>query len=122
MEREESLAGNKIVPSECFDRAVHRFTNSLSPRQKREFTSCSLEEVYDSITDIQNEHGSRHAMRNMARITAFLEGMDEYRKVVEAFLNCTPFMGYVWVRYYSNKKLPANADPGVRDLSDSFFS
>ncbi|KAL9608549.1 MAG: hypothetical protein Q9167_006625 [Letrouitia subvulpina] len=33
----------------------------------------------------------------MARVQSFLEAMDQYRKVVEAFLNCTPFLGYVWV-------------------------
>lgn len=91
------VRGPRTPPSSSFDRAIDRFTNSLTAKQRREFAACSLEDVYTSIVAIQDAQGTQNAMRNMARIQGFLEGMDEYRKVVEAFLNCTPFMGYVWV-------------------------
>ena len=61
-------------------------------------------------------------MRDMARIQAFLEGMDEYRKVVEAFLNCTPFMGYVWVCRHASQEEPSSSNHYARDQSGSYSS
>ena len=96
--------GFQNPPSSAFDRAIERFSSALTDKQKKSFQQCSIQDVYDSIDAIQSEHGSRNKMRNMARVQAFLEGMDEYGKVVEAFLNCTPFMGYVWVSHSAIKK------------------
>ena len=81
-----------------FEKAAERFKSVLTEKQRENFATCSLQDVYQSINDIQQSQGNRNALRDIARVRAFLEGMDEYRKVVEAFLNCTPFMGYVWVR------------------------
>lgn len=85
-------------PSLAFKKAVEKFTKTLSAKQKKDFTHSTLEDVYDAIKSIQDRRGSDQTLRNMARVQSFLEAMDEYRKVIEAFLNCTPFLGYVWVR------------------------
>jgi hypothetical protein len=85
------------TPSTSFQRAVEKFTKSLTVKQRHEFTVCSLDDVHQTIVTVQERRGDQKAMRNMARLQAFLEAMDQYRKVVEAFLNCTPFLGYVWV-------------------------
>lgn len=64
-------------------------------------------------------------MRNMARIQAFLEGMDDYRKVVEAFLNCTPFLGYVWVGSLLLEEIQGLSNYSARvqlDLSSWYIS
>ncbi|KAI4216632.1 MAG: hypothetical protein LQ351_001121 [Letrouitia transgressa] len=83
-------------PSLAFKKAVEKFTKTLSAKQKKDFTHSTLEDVYDAIKSIQDRRGSDQTLRNMARVQSFLEAMDEYRKVIEAFLNCTPFLGYVW--------------------------
>lgn len=83
--------------SMCFQRASEKFAARLSNKQRQEFTECSLEDVRQTVKDLQKEREGQKKMRNMARLQAFLEAMDQYRKVVEAFLNCTPFLGYVWV-------------------------
>lgn len=84
-------------PHISFDRAIERFTEALPPKQRAEFASTTLEDVYDAIQIIQEERGGDRKLRHMRRVQAFLEAMDEFRKVIQAFLNCTPFMGYVWV-------------------------
>jgi hypothetical protein len=81
-----------------FQRAVNKFTKILTVKQKQEFAVCSLEDVRQAILTIQEKRGSQKNMRNMARIQAFLEVMEQYGKVVEVLLNSTPFLGYVWVR------------------------
>ena len=88
-------------PSTIFQRAVDKFTRSLTVKQRQEFAACSLDDVHETVATVQERRGRHKDMRNMARLQAFLEAMDQYRKVVEAFLNCTPFLGYVWVRSFS---------------------
>ncbi|KAL9044435.1 MAG: hypothetical protein Q9214_002426 [Letrouitia sp. 1 TL-2023] len=87
---------SRRLPSLSFQKAVEKFTKTLSAKQKQEFTHSTLEDVYEAIRSIQNRRGSDQTLRNMARVQSFLEAMDQYRKVIEAFLNCTPFLGYVW--------------------------
>jgi hypothetical protein len=86
-----------VAPSASFQRAVDKFTTSLSVKQRQEFAGCSLEDVCHTIATIQEKRGGPKNMRNMARMQGFLEAMEQYRQVVEPFLNCTPFLGYIWV-------------------------
>lgn len=97
-------------PSLTFRKAVEKFTRTLSVKQAKEFTHSTLEDVYDSIRLIQKRRGSDRTLRNMARVQSFLEAMDQYRKVIEAFLNCTPFLGYVWV----------SSQPSIESISFSY--
>ena len=93
----QSSPAEPSQPSPIFARAVERFNTILTEKQKRQFKACSLEDVQKTALELQKRRENPKALRNMARLQAFLEGMDEYRKVVQAFLNCTPFLGYAWV-------------------------
>ena len=81
-----------------FSKAIERFTSHLSPKQRAEFKYATLEDVHEAIQQIQETRGRENGMRGLARMQAFLEAMDQYRKVIQSFENCTPFLGYVWVR------------------------
>lgn len=83
-----------------FQRALVRFTDQLSPDEKREFEFSTLEEVYDVIERIQNVHASERKMRNLTRIKSFLEAMEQYGKVIEVFLNSANLLAFVWVRHH----------------------
>ena len=83
--------------STIFQRAVDKFVKSLTAKQRQEFAMCSLDDVRQTVMTLQEKRGSQKNMRDMARVQAFLEAMEQYGKAVEAFLNCTPFLGYVWV-------------------------
>ncbi|KAL3470718.1 hypothetical protein BJX99DRAFT_267263 [Aspergillus californicus] len=85
-----------IGPSIAFQRALDKFTQSLSDRQKHDFSVTKYEDVQITIEIIQSEYGEKKELQNMARIQGFLEAMSEYGKVVEVFLNSTPFLAYVW--------------------------
>ena len=89
------------LPSRSFQRALDKFIKGLTINQRQEFPICTLEDVHQTIMTIQEKRGSQKAMRNMSRIQAFLEALDQYGKVMETFLNCTPFLGYIWVCPYN---------------------
>lgn len=80
-----------------FQRALARFKDHLSPAEQEEFRLTSLEDLHDTINQIQNTQGSERRMRNLTRIKGFLEAMEQYSKVVEVFLNASDILAFVWV-------------------------
>ncbi|KAI9869334.1 MAG: hypothetical protein M1813_000123 [Trichoglossum hirsutum] len=80
----------------AFYRALDRFQASLTPSEKADFQVSSLDDVYDTITAIQDEQLPRKTMRNLNRMKPFLEGLDQLGKVLEVFLNTSTFVAFVW--------------------------
>jgi len=83
-----------------FERALARFTKRLTAAEQDQFRFSRLEDVHDTIFEIQETRGSEGRMRNLARIQAFVEAMEQYGKVVEVFLNTTDLLAFIWVRYH----------------------
>ena len=81
-----------------FHRALARFKDNLSPDQREEFAVTCIEDVQKTIAQIQSTQGSERKMRNLTRIKAFLEAMEQYGKVIEVFLNVSDILAFVWVR------------------------
>jgi hypothetical protein len=84
--------------SDGFRQALARFSTSLTAEEESDFKLSSLNDVYETIQDIQERHGSARQLRNLTRIQGFLEGMDQFGKVVEVFLNTSEVLAFVWVR------------------------
>lgn len=80
-----------------FNQTLERFKISLSDAEKEDFRLATLDDVHNTIRDIQDEHASGRKMRNMARIQKFLEGMEQYSNVIEVFLNASIFVAFVWL-------------------------
>ena len=80
-----------------FQRALARFRSHLSPAKQEEFSVTSLADVHVTIAHIQEVQGSERRMRNLTRIKAFLEAMEQYGKIVEVFLNVSDILAFVWV-------------------------
>ena len=81
-----------------FDQAVARFKKGLTKAQADAFANCSIQDVKNQIRDIQNRHGSQRRLKNMARLSKFIEGMSQLGKVVEVFLNLDNSVALIWVR------------------------
>lgn len=80
-----------------FQRALTRFKDHLSPAEQEEFGVTSLEDVQRTIAQIQRTQESEKKMRNLTRIKAFIEAMEQYGQVVEVFLNVSDIIAFVWV-------------------------
>jgi hypothetical protein len=83
-----------------FDKAVAKFKKGLTKDQAQIFAGCTLDDVKNEIKNIQNRHGSQRRLRNMERLSKFVEGMDQLGKVVEVFLNLHNTVALIWVRVY----------------------
>lgn len=91
----------------AFHLAVQKFTANLSPEEKKRFGATTLHDLHVAIEAIQQKQNSKNNLRAMIRLEKFLEGMNEYDKVVSVFLNTTPILAYVWVRHKRSTSSPA---------------
>lgn len=80
-----------------FDNALAKFRASLTEGQRRDFGPCTLKDVQIAIEEVQARLGSQRRLRNMNRITRFIEGMTQLGQVVEVFLNVDQAVALVWV-------------------------
>ena len=80
-----------------FRSVLSRFKTGITKEEYDEFQFTELEDVHDAIHQIQEKHGSEGKMQNLARLQRFLEGMEQYGKVVEVFLNSSQIIPFVWV-------------------------
>ena len=92
-----------------FQRALTRFKSHLSPAEQEKFRVTRLEDVQETIAHIQATQGSERNMRNLTRIRAFVEAMEQYGKVVEVFVNVSDIIAFVWVcgKSLSSKRCPS---------------
>ena len=82
-----------------FRRVLQQFKNKLSESECEQFQFTELKDLKSSMKEIQDEQASKSRMRNMNRLRKFLEGMEQYEKLIEVFLNASEFVAFVWVRH-----------------------
>ena len=83
--------------SGAFQRALARFKSHLSPEEQEKFGVTSLQDVQETIAQIQSAQGSKRRMRNLTRLRGFIEAMEQHGKIVEVFLNVSEIIAFVWV-------------------------
>ena len=91
-----------------FQRALDKFIAAIPPAQRTEFEKCTLKDVHDTIKAIQKTQASEKRMRNMNRLKGFLEAMQNYAQMIDALLNSTIYLGFVWVRNSRLRRLQQN--------------
>lgn len=88
------MAGSSIDVG--FQSALKRIIDGLSPAEKEEFRFSTLEDVHAEISKIQKAQEPDRRLRNLPRIKAFLEGMEQFGKIIEVFLNVSDIVAFVW--------------------------
>jgi hypothetical protein len=73
------------------------FQSALNEEQD-EINYTTLPALKKCIKSIQDRHEKARTIHNMSRVKKFLEGMEQYSKVIEVFLNVSPIVCFVWVR------------------------
>lgn len=81
----------------AFQHALATFKTKVDRKLVAEFEMTTLSELKLSLASIQRKHASERRVRNMGRLSRFLDAMDQYGKVIEVFLNVTDVLAFVWV-------------------------
>jgi hypothetical protein len=82
-----------------FNRALTDFQRRLSEQQIEDFQFASLQSLREAIQSIQHEQAQRQGLRNLAKIQPFIEGLTQYSKTIEIFVNMQPLVGAIWVSF-----------------------
>lgn len=85
-----------------FETALEEFMTELrkqgvSKRERDSFRIATLEELEMDLHKLQTEQHSNRKLRNMPRIRAFLEAMDQFGKVIELFCQVSGIVSSLWV-------------------------
>jgi hypothetical protein len=83
-------------PATGFQRVLAKFSSRLTREEEEDFRFTTLDDVHQAIVDIQARQASRKSMRNLTRVLAFVEAMDQFGKVAEVFLNASNLLAFVW--------------------------
>lgn len=91
-------------PENTLNKTVERFRDSLTEEQKQQFSATSFEDVESEIRNIQNRFGSEKKLRNLNKVSRFLDAMKQIEQVVKAFLNVHPIVAFVWVSAHAHSR------------------
>ncbi|KAI0476181.1 hypothetical protein GGR56DRAFT_641517 [Xylariaceae sp. FL0804] len=78
-------------------RACERFRNEIPLRdQKRIESTTSLDEVRVAIQQVERQLAARQSLRNLQRLTPFVDAVHRYSAAVEVACNGTPYLPWLW--------------------------
>ncbi|KAF2116189.1 hypothetical protein BDV96DRAFT_645526 [Lophiotrema nucula] len=80
-----------------FQHVLDKHKASLTDKERRQFQVATIEDLQVSIKAIQDQQESEKRLQAMGRLNVFLEGMKEYEKVVQVFVNTSEILAFVWV-------------------------
>jgi hypothetical protein len=82
-----------------FEAAISSFKESisLSPEDALAFQGTSLQDLLNSLKEIQLAQGQTKSFRNMSRLQPFLSNLESFSKAIEVFCNGDPYIPWLWV-------------------------
>jgi len=86
------LPGSKV-----FEDALSDFRKGHSKKELAQFQWVEFKDVEETIRGIERDQKMKKKMQNLARIKPFLEGMKQYGKIIEVFLNTSSIIAFIWV-------------------------
>ncbi|KAL6812597.1 hypothetical protein V8C40DRAFT_256786 [Trichoderma camerunense] len=78
--------------------AVERLRDSLSSDDQRQIeNTMSVQDVIDSLVNIQKELQQRRENRNLRKLYPFLQGLERYSGVIDTLSNgLSPYLPWIW--------------------------
>jgi hypothetical protein len=83
-------------PTEAFTKALDAFRRRLSAEELSRFKNTTYDELVEELVLLQQKQEKNKEMVNLARIQAFLEGMQQLGKTIEVFLNVHEVVCFIW--------------------------
>ncbi|KAK4164640.1 hypothetical protein QBC43DRAFT_45733 [Cladorrhinum sp. PSN259] len=84
------------MASRLIELSCQRFRRSIEVDDDRELQRLSLEDVRQGVFDIQRELRAKQCLRNLDRLSPYLDAADRYSKAVGHLCNGVPFLPYIW--------------------------
>ncbi|RGP59506.1 nacht domain-containing protein [Fusarium sporotrichioides] len=79
------------------EKACERLRKQLSSDERVTVqNSANIDDVRRAISQIENHLAARQSLRNLDRLTPFLDAIDRLTKPIDILCNGTPFMPFAW--------------------------
>lgn len=82
--------------SQAFEEGLVNFKKRLSKKELEDFQGTKLEDLKITINRIQEGQENVKQNMDMTRVGSFLEAMEQFGKILDVFLNASPFVAFVW--------------------------
>jgi hypothetical protein len=92
------MSSSPIIQVSAFQEALDEFRKTLTPKDRVQMQSTTLESLQRCVLDIQQEQIKGRTCGNINRLKPFLDAMSQYEKVIEVYLNASEILCFVWVR------------------------
>ncbi|KAH7110085.1 hypothetical protein B0J11DRAFT_448466, partial [Dendryphion nanum] len=79
-----------------FLRVLLEFKRDLSQNEIEDFSFMNSTDLKKAIIQLQDEQKANKRMQNLRRLSAFVEAMDQFDKVIHVFLNASDYLGFIW--------------------------
>lgn len=80
--------------------ACDRFRSEIPPEDARLIEATTkLDDVKLAIGQVERQLAARQLLRDMDRITPFIDAIERYSKALEVAANGTPYLPWLWVQY-----------------------
>ena len=113
------------IKSKAFEKALGDFRDSFRDRltvdQQLSFCSLSLYGLKQSVAQIQRTQSTEKKLKNLKRLKCFLEAMQSFEKVIDAFLNASEYVGFIWGPVKLLLQVSANHVEAFDALLDTYF-
>jgi hypothetical protein len=86
--------------STAFQQVLAIFKTKVDRELVSEFEMTTLSDLKLTLASIQRKHASDRRVRDMGRLSRFLDAMNQFGKVIEVFLNATDVLAFVWVIFH----------------------
>ncbi|KAI9687323.1 MAG: hypothetical protein M1822_002366 [Bathelium mastoideum] len=103
-----------------FEKALEDFKKGLRPEDEENFNGTTLEDLQNSIKDLQQKQYSQRRLQNLNRLKPFLEAIDQYGKIVEIFANSSIFVTFIWGPMKSLLQIASTHSEGFTKLLDTY--
>lgn len=108
------------LDSSAFSQVLSAFRRRLSAQDIHDFQSTTFEDLKEEINRIQTVQAQRRGFRNLNKVRPFVNGIEQYSKVIEVFANAKPdIMAFIWVCKLQSETI-STADM-LRVLSNSVY-
>lgn len=90
-----------------------RLRQDISDEDDKLIRTTSLDEVRVAVKQVETQLASRQSLRNLDRLTPYLNAVERYSKAVDPLCNGLPYLPYIWV---SNREVDTLYSKVVTDL------
>lgn len=76
--------------------AFEKFKSILSSEDAAELITTTLDDFYNTIKSVELDQANRRRLRNLRRLMPLIDSFQQLERVLEVYLNVSPYLPPIW--------------------------